>query len=142
MTIPVWALLGFAAWTVISLLASVGVYRCSRILSGRAALTDFPAEATPGSDWYGRAMRAHANCIENLPIYVAVVVAIIATGVHSHTLDVLALVLLVARVGQTITHIALQPSNVAVAVRFGLYATQLVCMIWMGVRVAVFAYAH
>lgn len=50
MTIPVWVLLGFAAWTVIRLLASVGVYRWSRILSGRAALTDFPAEATPGSD--------------------------------------------------------------------------------------------
>lgn len=146
MTIPVWVLLGFAAWTVISLLASVGVYRWGGSFRARAALMDFPAEATPGSHWYARAMRAHANCIENLPknlpIYVAVVVAIIATGVHSHTLDVLALVLLVARVGQTITHIALQPSNVAVVVRFGLYATQFVCMIWMGVRVAVFAYTH
>ncbi|MFB3083836.1 MAG: MAPEG family protein [Gammaproteobacteria bacterium] len=142
MTIPVWVLLGFAAWTVISVLASVGVYRWGGSFRARAALMDFPAEATPGSDWYARAMRAHANCIEDLPIYAAVVVAIIATGVHSHTLAVLALVLLVARVGQTITHIALQPSNVAVAVRFGLYAAQLVCMIWMGVGVAVFAYAH
>ena len=50
MTIPVWVLLGFAAWTVIRLLASVGVYRWGGSFRARAALTDFPAEATPGSD--------------------------------------------------------------------------------------------
>lgn len=36
MTIPMWMLLGFAAWTVLLLSATVGVYRWTRILSGRA----------------------------------------------------------------------------------------------------------
>ena len=34
MTVPVWMLLGFAAWTVLLLLTTVGVYRWSRILTG------------------------------------------------------------------------------------------------------------
>jgi len=33
MTIPVWALLGFAAWTVVLLLGTVGVYRWASWLS-------------------------------------------------------------------------------------------------------------
>ena len=83
MTVPVWVLLLFAGWTVATLMATGGVYRWSRILSGRAALSDFPADALHGSDWYRRAVRAHANCVENLPLYAAIVVAIAASGVHS-----------------------------------------------------------
>jgi hypothetical protein len=33
MMVPVWMLVGFAAWTVLLLLATVGVYRWSRILT-------------------------------------------------------------------------------------------------------------
>ena len=76
MTIPVWVLLLFAGWTLATLLATVGVYRWSRILTGRAALSEFRADEQHGSDWYRRAMRAHANCVENLPVYAAIVVAI------------------------------------------------------------------
>jgi len=38
MTVPVWMLLGFAAWTVILLLATLGAYRWNRILTGRVRL--------------------------------------------------------------------------------------------------------
>jgi hypothetical protein len=41
MTTPVWVLLGFAGWTVLTLLATVGWYRWSRILTGRAELKEF-----------------------------------------------------------------------------------------------------
>jgi len=139
MTVPVWVLLGFAFWTLITLLGSVGVYRWGRILTGRARLNEFPADVPHGSDWYRRAMRAHANCVENLPVYAAIVVAIIASGVQSKTLDVLAIILLVARVFQTITHIAFEPTNTMVGVRFAFYFTQLVCMFWMGITVAILA---
>jgi uncharacterized MAPEG superfamily protein len=137
MTVPVWVLLGFAFWTLITLLGSVGVYRWSRILTGRAGLSEFPADVPQGSDWYRRAMRAHMNCVENLPVYAAIVVAIIASGVRSEILDVLAIVLLVARVFQTITHIAFEPTNTVVGVRFAFFFTQLVCMFWMGITVAI-----
>src|SRR5215471_15040261 len=106
MTIPVLVLLLFAGWTVATLMATVGVYRWSRILTGRAALSEFRADEQHGSEFYRRAMRAHANCIENLPVYAAIVVTIVASGVRDSTLDVLAVVLLAARVLQTVTHIA------------------------------------
>jgi hypothetical protein len=34
MSIPILMLLGFAAWTLLTLFASIGVYRWSRILTG------------------------------------------------------------------------------------------------------------
>jgi uncharacterized membrane protein YecN with MAPEG domain len=136
MIVPVWVLLGFAGWTMITLLGSVGVYRWSRILTRRAGLNEFPGDAPHGSDWYRRAIRAHANCVENLPVYTAIVVAILVGGVRSNTVDLLAIVLLIARVFQTITHILFEPTNRAVGVRFTFFFTQLVCMFWMGITVA------
>jgi uncharacterized MAPEG superfamily protein len=134
-TIPVWVLLGFAAWTVLTLLTTIGWYRWSRILTGRAEIKDFRADEPQGSDWYRRAMRAHANCLENLPLYTAVVVAMVATGIRSVALDRLAIVLLAARVCQTIVHISLKPTNFAAIVRFVFFFIQLMCMVAMGVIV-------
>jgi len=136
MTIPVWVLLGFAGWTLLTLIGSVAVYRWSRILTGRAQISEFRADAPQGADWYRRAMRAHANCVENLPVYAAIVVASMAAGVRSATLDVLAVVLLGARVCQTLTHVAFEMTNRAVAVRFSFFAVQIACMFWMGIDVA------
>ena len=67
MMLPVWMLVGFAALTVLLLLGTVGVYRWSRILTGRVAIREFRADQIEGAEWYKRAMRAHANCVENLP---------------------------------------------------------------------------
>ena len=136
MPIPVWVLLFFAGWTLATLLATVGVYRWSRILTGRAALSEFRADEPHGSEWYRRAMRAHANCVENLPVYAAIVVVIVASGVRSPMLDRLAVVLLAARVLQTATHVAVRQTDAAVAVRFAFFFTQIVCMAGMGILVA------
>ena len=137
MSVPVWVLLGFAGWTLVTLFGSIGVYRWSRILTGRAALTDFVADVPHGDAWYRRAMRAHANCVENLPVYGAIVVAIVVSGVRSPVLDGLAIVLLGARIAQTLVHIVIPPTNAVVAVRFAFFLTQAICMIWMGILVAV-----
>jgi uncharacterized MAPEG superfamily protein len=139
MTIPLWVLLGFAGWTLMVLMGTVGVYRWSRILTGRAKLNEFPADLPHGDDWYRRAIRSHANCLENLPIYTAIVVAIVATGARSPILDILAILLLFARILQTIIHIAFKQSNVVVGFRFFLFFTQLICMIGMGIMVAIVA---
>ena len=137
MTIPVWVLLGFAAWTVLLLVGTIGLYRWSRILTGRAEIKEFRADEPHGSEWYRRAMRAHANCVENLPIYTAIVVASIATGFQSQALDTLAVVLLVARICQTSIHIAFEQTNFATSLRFMFFAIQVISMICMGVLVAV-----
>ncbi len=137
MTIPGWVLLGFAAWTLVVLMASVGVYRLSRVLTGRASLREWRADAAQGSEWYQRAMRAHMNCVENLPVYGAVVLAAAATGVSSPGLDRLALAFLAARMGQSVVHIALPQSEPIAALRFALFSVQIVCMAAMGILVAV-----
>ena len=43
MPIPVWVLLGFAAWTLLILFTAVGVYRWSRILTGHTAISTWRA---------------------------------------------------------------------------------------------------
>jgi uncharacterized MAPEG superfamily protein len=136
-TTPVLALLGFAVWTLLVLFGSVGVYRWSRILFAGARLTDFPADAPEGADWYKRAMRAHANCVENLPVFAAIVVAIVATGVASPALDALALVVVAARVCQSLVHVALPQTQPVIAVRFVFFFAQAMAMLAMAVLVFV-----
>ena len=41
MTLPVWMLLGFATWTALLLLFTIGIYRWSRIFTGRDAIAEF-----------------------------------------------------------------------------------------------------
>jgi len=139
MTTPVWVLLGFAGWTILSLCASVGIYRWSRILTGRAGIQEFPADNPEGSDLYKRSMRAHANCIENLPIYTAIVIAIVVTGVQSVILDRLAIIILIARIFQTSVHILFTQTSRVVTVRFTMFAIQIACMIWMGAYIIIYS---
>ena len=64
-------------------------------------------------------------------------VAIAASGVHSATLDTLAIVLLAARILQTVTHISgVAQTNTAIAIRFAFYFIQIACMAGMGIAIA------
>jgi uncharacterized MAPEG superfamily protein len=135
--IPVLVLLGFAAWTLLTLFGSVGLYRWSRILTGRASIAEWRADLPQGCDWYQRAMRAHMNCVENLPVYTAIVVALMATGLQSPIVDRIAVTMLAARVGQTVVHIAMPPTNAGTSLRFALFLMQAVCTITMGVVIVV-----
>lgn len=136
MTIPLWVMLGFAAWTLVLLTGSIGIYRWSRILTGRATIAEWRADVTQGCDWYQRAMRAHMNCIENLPVYGAVAVVAALAGVGGHDLDILALAFLAARIGQSLVHTTLRQTEAVAAARFGLYFVQVACIVAMGVLVA------
>ena len=135
MTVPLWALLGFAMWTVILLLATVGVYRWSRILTGRVPIREFRADHIEGEDWYRRAMRAHANCIENLPVFGAIVLALYVSGVGGAVTDALSIAVLVARVMQSLVHVCFAQTNTVVSVRFAFFFTQLVCFLSLTVIV-------
>lgn len=137
MTLPVWILLAFAGWTLLTLLSTIGIYRWRRILTGRTAISDWDPAKPQGSDWYRRALRAHMNCVENLPVYGAIAVAIIASGAAGPALDGLAIAFMIARVCQTTVHVATTPTDLTAAIRFGFFFAQLVCMIAMGAIVAV-----
>jgi uncharacterized MAPEG superfamily protein len=132
MRVPVWVLLLFAAWTLLLLFLTVGYFRWSRILTGRATIREWRPDQDQGTDWYRRAMRAHANCLENLPIYTVVVIALLVTEAKSQWLDGLAIILLVARIAQSVLHIGPTQTEFVAAARFCLYAIQIVCMIVMG----------
>jgi len=136
MTIPQWTLLGFAAWTLALLMATVGVYRWGLILFAKAGIASFPPEAREGAGWYQRGTRAHANCIENLPVFGAVVYLITAIGLEGPIVNALCIATLAARIVQSCVHISHEQTNAFVAVRFSFYSVQLVSFLVLIVMAA------
>jgi uncharacterized MAPEG superfamily protein len=136
MTLSLWMLLAFAGWTLLVLLVGVGVPRWTLILTGRAMLTSFPGDTPHGAGFYRRAVRAHANCIENLPVFGAIVLIAVAAHVASPLFDKLAAATMAARVAQTSIHLRWTETNVTVGWRFSFFTVQALAMIAMGVQIA------
>ncbi|HEX5460440.1 MAG TPA: MAPEG family protein [Steroidobacteraceae bacterium] len=129
MTIPMWMLLGFATWTLLLLMATVGVYRWTRIIFSNAPVASFRSDRLEGADWYQRGTRAHANCVENLPVFAAIVFVITAVGLQGSVVDFLCAVVLVARVCQSTVHLSHPQTDAFVAVRFSFFSVQLACFL-------------
>src|SRR5215470_6281410 len=109
------AVAGFAGWFIL-LTVALATYRSSLVLAGRKAANGF---RTDGSDVGGlgqRLTRARDNVYENLPAFAA-----------------LALAVLWARIGQSLTHIA-SISVPAIYVRFGFYLVQIAIWAWWAIR--------
>lgn len=126
---PLVALLAFVAWSIL-LVLGIGAVRITQVLTGEKKPNEFPSGSPHGSDRYWRLNRAHANALENLPIFAAIVLTGAALGVSSGRLAQLSEVLVGARVAQSIFHVA-SGSSTAVNLRFAAFATQLVCYAWM-----------
>lgn len=136
--IPLLSLLGFATWTLLILCLTVGVYRWTHILAGRVSISRWSADgADVGGDFYKRSMRAHANCIENLPVFGALVVVQQLVGIHSSAIDWLALTVLLARIPHTLIHLLFRQTDRVVAFRFTCYFIQVLAMLTMAVAVAI-----
>jgi uncharacterized MAPEG superfamily protein len=138
MTFPVSMLLVFALWTIVLLVLTVGVYRWSHVLTGKAQFVDYRADDVRGSEFYKRAMRAHANCIENLPVFGAVVFAVYASGISSSAIDTMCAVVVLARIAQSILHVALVQTNPIIFIRFCAFFTQIIC--FFSIAIIVFLY--
>jgi uncharacterized MAPEG superfamily protein len=119
-----WALLGFVVWTMLLVVTTIGVPRLTAIATRRAASNAFNAAVPHGSERYQRSMRAHANCVENLPVFAALVLLGSWLQVSGSWFQVAAVVVLPARIVQSLAHIA---SNRAPAVwlRFVAFCVQL-----------------
>jgi len=109
-------------------------------LTGRTAIATWRADELQGDEWYRRAIRAHLNCVENLPVYTAIVVALLAARVTSPILDGLAITILAARICQSSIHLLVEQTNTIESVRFAFFFAQAMCMIAMGVLVAILAH--
>jgi uncharacterized MAPEG superfamily protein len=115
------SLVAFAAWTQILVLL-IGFPRGWLVLRGRAANRFHPA-GEDVSPMAARIARAHMNCVENLPIFGAVIVGIELLG-RSAITDPLAPVFIGLRLVQSVVHMA-STTAAAVMVRFTLYSLQV-----------------
>jgi uncharacterized MAPEG superfamily protein len=123
------ALLLFTAWTLALMLFYVG-YRVVLTLTFRKAPNSWPrdgADADPPI--IKRAHHAHLNCVENLPVFAAIVLAASALGKQG-VVDTLAAYVLVLRVAQSRGHLSgTRPAQVFV--RANLFLLQAALMGWM-----------
>lgn len=123
------ALLGYTAWTLL-LIAAVFLYRGLRFVSG-TPINHWPRGAKPADDAgiVKRMEDAHANCMENLPVFAAIVLVAAAMG----RLDAIAMLapwVLYARIGQTTAHLV-GVGRAHVFVRASFWSIQLVLFFWM-----------
>ena len=115
MTATLESLVGFVLWTLVLVFTYV-LMRGVLVLKGQRAANDFPADRPhEGSALYHRLMRAHLNCLENLPLYASVTLTAAVLGITGLT-DPYAWWYLGLRVAQSTTHIV-STSAVAVTIR-------------------------
>ncbi len=97
------ALLGFISWTLL-LLVVMEVIRTKLVLTGAVPANGFNPENSNLSPFMQRIARAHANCLEGLPIFGGLLLVAVLGG-KSHITDSLAYVLLTARIVQSAIHL-------------------------------------
>lgn len=110
------------AWALL-LLVVMETIRGYLVLAGRARSNEFKPDNSNLSPFMQRLARAHANCIEGLPVFGGLLVVALATG-RAEVTDALAPWLLGARVVQSSIHLA-STNVVAVNARFAGSAVQM-----------------
>ncbi|MEK6806616.1 MAG: MAPEG family protein [Pseudomonadota bacterium] len=97
------ALLAFAAWTLLLPMIYAG-YRTLLVLTGKSRADAWTrGKTTNDPEFITRTSHAHMNCVENLPVFAAVVLASVALG-QAAVVDALACVFIAARIAQSVTH--------------------------------------
>lgn len=119
------ALLLFAAWTLL-LMFSYVTYRTMMVMRGMSAASWSRGSGYEVPAIVKRMENAHANCVENLPIYGAIVLVAAALG-KSAVVDATALWFFWARIAQSVVHIA-GVNHVLVLVRATFFTIQVLIM--------------
>lgn len=116
------ALLGFLAWTLL-LLVWMEAIRSWLVLTRAVPANGFQPDNANLSPFMQRLARAHANCLEGLPLFGGLLLVAVVAGKAAVT-DPLAYVFLAARVLQSLIHLA-SLSSLAVTLRFSAFAVQM-----------------
>lgn len=126
------ALIGFTAWTLLLVLL-VFAYRGARFLAGKP-INSWPRGAKPADDaaLVKRIEDAHANCLENLPVFAVIVLTAAALG-NLEAVDPLAGTVLYARIGQSAAHLW-GTGRLQVLLRASFWAVQAGLFVWMLIR--------
>lgn len=117
----------FIAWALF-LLVLMEIVRSYLVISGRVRSNQFTPGNSNLSPFMQRLARAHANCIESIPVIGGLLVVAIATGQTKIT-DSLAPWLLLARIAQSSVHMA-SLSVAAVNIRFTFFAAQVAIAVY------------
>lgn len=127
MTATLQALLGFIAWTL-CLLVLMEAIRSWLVLSGAVPANGFTPDNANLSPFMQRLARAHANCLEGLPLFGGLMLVAVVAGRATVT-DPLAWVLLGARIVQSLIHLV-STSPSAVTARFTAFAVQVAIAVY------------
>jgi uncharacterized MAPEG superfamily protein len=131
MTPTVFALTGFIAWTLF-LLVLMEAIRAKLVLTRAVPADGFDPANSRLSPFMQRLARAHANCLEGLPIFGGLMLVAAVTGRTAVT-DPLALVLLGARIVQSVIHLA-SVSPTAITWRFAAFTVQMAIAVFWTLR--------
>jgi uncharacterized MAPEG superfamily protein len=122
MTPTLTALTGFVAWSLL-LLVLMELIRSKLVLTKAVAANGFSPDNANLSPFMQRLARAHANCVEGLPIFGGLMLIAVVAGKSAVT-DPLAYALLAARIVQSLIHLS-SVSALAVTLRFSAFAVQM-----------------
>lgn len=125
------ALTGFVAWTLF-LLVLMEVIRSWLVATKVVPANGFNPDNSNLSPFMQRLARAHANCLEGLPIFGGLMLIAVVAGKSAVT-DPLAFALLAARIVQSLIHLS-SLSAVAVTLRFTAFAVQLGIAVYWAAR--------
>ena len=131
MSPTVLALTGFIAWTLF-LLVLMETIRAKLVLTQAVPATGFDPANSRLSPFMQRLARAHANCLEGLPIFGGLMLVAVVTDRTAIT-DPLALVLLAARLAQSMIHL-LSVTASAITARFAAFTVQMVIAVTWAFR--------
>ena len=123
------ALLIYIVWTLI-LALSYATYRLPLVLTGKKAANHWErGKAVDDPAILVRAKAAHLNCLENLPLFAALVLVAAATG-QRDTVNALAGFIVAARIGQSLVHL-IGTSFPLVFIRASLFLAQVALMLYL-----------
>lgn len=125
------ALTGFVSWTLALLVLMEGI-RAKLVASKAVPANGFKPDNSNLSPFMQRLARAHANCLEGLPIFGGLMLIAVVSG-KSDVTDPLAYVFLGARFLQSLVHLG-SLSEAAVTVRFAAFAVQMAIGVYWAVR--------
>lgn len=134
MTPTLTALTGFIGWTL-CLLVLMELIRSKLVMTKAIQANEFRPDNANLSPFMQRLARAHANCLEGLPIFGGLMLIAVLAG-KSVVTDPLAYTLLGARVLQSVLHLA-SLSVAAVTLRFAAFAVQMGIAVYWAFRLLV-----
>ena len=128
------ALIGFVAWSLF-LLVLMELIRTYLVFTKEVPANAFQPDNSNLSPFMQRLARAHANCIEGLPIFGGLMLIAVFSGKSGLT-DPLAYTFLAARILQSAIHL-ISLSEAAVFLRFSAFAVQMGIAVYWAVRLLI-----